>query len=64
MTPKYIIKLDRETFTIVAGIGFEQELNNHTISSDRHQSKSELLIAELHNRLGEWIDQFLEEEEI
>ena len=64
MTPKYIIKLDRETFTIVAGIGFEQELNNHTISEDRHQFKSELLIAELYNRLGEWINQFLEEEKI
>jgi hypothetical protein len=64
MIPSYIIKQDRETFTVLAGVGFEAQLNSDELSVDRQMSKSELLYTTLHDRLDEWIDQFIEEVEI
>jgi hypothetical protein len=64
MIPTYMIKLDRETFTVIAGLGFEKEINSDELSLDRQMSRSELLATTLHDRLDEWLDQFFEEVEI
>ena len=64
MIPTYIVKQDREAFTIVAGLGFEAEINSNELSPDRQTSRSEALYTTLHDRLDEWLDHFFEEVEI
>ena len=64
MIPTYIVKQDRETFTIVAGLGFEKQLNSDDYLIDANMSKSEYLIKTLQYRLDEWISKFMIEEEV
>ena len=63
MIPTYIVKQDRETFTIVAGLDFEKQLNSDDYLVDANMSKSEYLIKTLQDRLDEWISKFMIEEE-
>jgi|APCry1669191515_1035360.scaffolds.fasta_scaffold104707_2 hypothetical protein len=65
MIPTHIVKQDRETFTVIAGMGFEDEINNAklVLNFDGEMRKGELFRACLHQRFDEFLDQFLIEEE-
>lgn len=64
MIPSHMIISDREQFQVVKGVDFEATMNDDGYSYDAGMTKSELLITTLHDRLDEWIDQFIFEVEI
>lgn len=65
MIPTHIVKQDKQAFTLLAGVGFEDAINDATLvlNFDGEIRKGELLTACLHQRLDEFLEQFKEEEE-